>query len=420
MKLLIYIILALILSVVIINTESIQHDYIFFTIGDWTVQASLILFVFILVIILIILYFAVRALVSVIELPARLARWRKIRQTILSEKSITRGLYALIEGNWKHAEKLLIKGAPFSTIPMINYLGAAKAAQYQGALSRRDNYLKLAYGDSSQLNAAVGLTQAELQIGQHQTEQALATLTHLHDELPGNIQVRLMLLQTYQQLEEWKAALDILSKLEREKSLATDEIKSRKLTIYAGLLSKCAATSDQDALDRQWKQIPVILRNNEFLIEVYVKEMLKFTDTSECEILLRKSLKKNWSQPLICLYGLVRGKNETNQLLFAENLLKYHPKDYLLLLTLGRLCLRNNLWGKAQGYLEESLEVNATPDACQELAGLLEARGEFSDAINYYQKGLALATKKSGPGSTHYNQPGYKYVLTNEGKPGLV
>jgi HemY protein len=39
-----------------------------------------------------------------------------------------------------------------------------------------------------------------------------------------------------------------------------------------------------------------------------------------------------------------------------------------LLLTLGRLCLQNSLWGKARDYLENSLQVQRNPEACAELA----------------------------------------------------
>jgi HemY protein len=128
------------------------------------------------------------------------------------------------------------------------------------------------------------------------------------------------------------------------------------------------------------------------LIEIYTTEKLKFTDTVECELLLRKALKKHWDVSLIRLYGLVESNNEAKQLAFAEGLLKRHARDSALLLTLGRLSVRNNLWGKARAYLEESIEIQATPEGYRELAALLEKQGEYSAATVYYQQGLTLAT----------------------------
>jgi len=77
---------------------------------------------------------------------------------------------------------------------------------------------------------------------------------------------------------------------------------------------------------------------------------------------------------------------------FAESLLAGHARDPILLLTLGRLSSRSNLWGKAKGYLEESIDVKPMPESYRELATLLEKQGEHVAANVYYQKGLTLAT----------------------------
>ena len=64
------------------------------------------------------------------------------------------------------------------------------------------------------------------------------------------------------------------------------------------------------------------------------------------------------------------------QLALAESLLGKHPREPELLLALGRIALRNQLWGKARDYLESSLKLAARPDTCAELARLCEHLGE--------------------------------------------
>jgi HemY protein len=61
-------------------------------------------------------------------------------------------------------------------------------------------------------------------------------------------------------------------------------------------------------------------------------------------------------------------------------LLAKHPRDAELLLALGRIALRNRLWGKARDYLESSLRLAARPDTCAELARLCEHLGETQQA----------------------------------------
>ena len=95
---------------------------------------------------------------------------------------------------------------------------------------------------------------------------------------------------------------------------------------------------------------------------------------------------------LVRLYGLVTGSNPDKQLLTAESYLQNHARDSALLLTLGRLCMRNKLWGKARDYLQESIDVQANPEAYYEFAKLHEFEGDRKQAATCYEKGLTLAT----------------------------
>ncbi len=60
----------------------------------------------------------------------------------------------------------------------------------------------------------------------------------------------------------------------------------------------------------------------------------------------------------------------------------------MLLLTLGRLCAHQGLWGKARSYLDASLSIESTHSAHLELARLLEREGRMEQAAAHYQKAL--------------------------------
>ena len=82
------------------------------------------------------------------------------------------------------------------------------------------------------------------------------------------------------------------------------------------------------------------------------------------------------------------------QLQAAEGWLKDHPNDPGLLLTLGRLCLQNSLWGKARDYLESSLRLQRNPEACAELARLLAQLGDAERSNQLFQEGLGLLDER--------------------------
>ena len=299
----------------------------------------------------------------------------------------------MVEGRWKNAEDDLIKGAKYSETPLINYLCAARAAQRLGKIEHRDYYLRLAQAENPGTKTAIGLTQAELQINQQQTELALATLTHMDEEKSGQKQVKMMLLDTYTRLKAWNDVLKILPEIQRHKLLPRENIVARQLEAYAGLLREAGDAVDKNALERIWQEIPKKLRSELYLLEVYTMEKLRFADAADCEPLLRKVLKRQWDSEIVRLYGMVQGADPGGQLSFAEGLLSGHARDPVLLLSLGRLSMRNGLWGKAESYLKESIQMHPLPETYRELAILLEKQGDYSAAASYYQQGLSLATE---------------------------
>ena len=70
-------------------------------------------------------------------------------------------------------------------------------------------------------------------------------------------------------------------------------------------------------------------------------------------------------------------------------------EDPDLLLTVARLCLRNELWGKARSYLESVLSYRPTPEAYQVYGKLLNQLGESDAAADAYRDGLDLAATGS-------------------------
>lgn len=392
MRLLLLIIISLLLAVAVGTYAEHDAGQMIITISGWTIQTSFSFFVISIVVLFLLFYFLLRMISRFWNMPGQLGSWKKGRHQRLSEKYLSHGLMALVEGNWNKAEVSLTKGAPYSQAPLVNYLAAARAAQQLGAVERRDSYLMQAYKEDPDEEVAIGLVQAELQIKQQQTEQALATLTHLHNQKPKQDQVKNMLLHTYAELKDWDAMLKLLPKVQRAGILPREQIQARQLEAYGGLLKQVGMDADKEKLSNAWLNIPRKLRTEFHLIEVYTEEKLKLTDASDCEPLIHKALKKQWDIALLGLYGLVEGKDIARQLKFAEGFLSSHAREPVLLLTLGRLSVKNKLWGKARTYLEESIEINPLPEAYRTLATVLEELGEHGAAAVQYQKGLELAT----------------------------
>ena len=387
MRMLIISLATLFVAVIVALLAMEDPGYVLIAVGEWTIETTVALTVVILLLSFCIIYYSIRAVLRMLAVPGSLRHWQKQRHEHKAVKSLASGLIDLAEGQWQTAEKRLMKYVEDSDASLLNYLAAARAAQEQGADQRRDHYLKLALENHPSADIAVGLTQAELQLNQHQLEQALATLRHLHQLSPKHPQVLKALAGLYQSLGDWNHLLEIVPLLRKRKAMKAEKITDLSQQAYLRLLQAASLFAELSAI---WTRIPESFRENEVLLSVYVRQLLKMGESDLAEPLLRRSLRRKFNESLLMLYGKIDSAEPSRQLELVESLLEDHGRDAIALLTAGRLCLRNKLWGKARSYLEASVNAQPNIEAYNELGNLLERMGESAAAAECFREGLSL------------------------------
>jgi HemY protein len=402
----------LVLGAVIGFTLVAQRDpgYVLINYAGWSVESSFSVLLLVLVVSLFAFHFTLRLLSGTLHLPQRMAYWHRHRRAIRSRRLTNQGLIALAEGSWSRAEKKLSRAATHSDTPLINYLGAARAAQKQGEEQRRDDYLSQAYQSMPDAELAVGLTQADVQLSQGQAEQALATLRHLRSIAPKHVYVLYLLKKLYEHLQSWDELHQLLPELHKYHVLEEKEYNALEHHIFTMLLHR---SDTLDTLNEVWQQLPKRLHQDAALLHEYAQKQQQLGAEEQAEATLYEFLKKHWDPDLIRLYGMLRGSDSNRQLATAEHWLQEHEHHPELLLTLGRLSLHNQLWGKARSYLEASMGMDPRPETCCELGNLLYQLGEKEKATEYYRKGVELT---SGEHCTRFEIPKHTDTL----QPGQV
>lgn len=375
-----------------------DNGYVLISFGNWTVEASLALVLLLNLVLFVLLYLLVRLTARVWSAPGRLRQWQAQRGVQRAQKALTRGLLELSEGQWKRAEKDLLRYAGLSETPLLNYLAAARAAQQQGADERRDHYLKLARERVPAAEMAVGLTRAELQLDHNELEQALKTLGQLREIAPRHPQVLAMLKEIYQRTGRWDELGKLLPVLKRRKVIPREEALRLELRLFRSLLDQAAISGENRQLAAAWRALPVAARNDEGLVILYASYLKELGEEEQVAALLLDAINNHWSPDLVALYGQVSGSDGAQQLSHTETWLQEYPHDPVLLLALGRLCIRNRLWGKARSYLEASIGAGPSAEAYRDLGILLEQIGEQSQALSCFRAGLELASGSSPPG----------------------
>jgi HemY protein len=369
----------------------LQEDtgYVMLAAGPYTVEMSLALLAILVAAAFTLLYLLIRFAVRTAGLPGQVKDWNQRRGARKARRSTTRGLLELSEGNWKAAEKHLIHHADNAETPLLNYLSAARAAQLQGDHDRRDNYIRLAHASMPSADVAVSLTQAELQLAHNQLEQALATLRHLRKIAPHHTYVLRLLKRLYEQLEDWEHLRELMPELKKRKVEDPDTLHQLEVRLHQALLTRASTTSDDRDLMVAWAAVPRALRHDPELLASYLEHLIARGQHNEAESLLRDALKQPLNERLLSLLGQVESVKPGKLLSLGEALLEQQPRNPVLLLALGRLALRAQLWGKARGYLEASIGAGGPPEAYRELGHLLEQQGEQGAALEVYRHGLS-------------------------------
>jgi HemY protein len=305
-------------------------------------------------------------------------------------QKLMRGMIEVAEGNFARGEKMLARAASTSDAPLFNYLQAARAAHLQGNDERRDEWLKLAYEHTPAATNAVLLTQAELQLDREQYEQALATLRRIEENSRDHGYALGLLGTLYYRLEDWDNLGELLPRLKAQGRITKDTIRQWTIRVHREHLDRA---QDGDAVQAAWKDVPRNLRSSLELLEAYFAALIRNGRHEQAEKELAAALKKEWRSPLARLFGLVEGPDASKQLKRAEGWLGAHPEDPDLLLTAARLCLRNELWGKARSYLETVISLRPTPEAYQDYGQLLNRLGEGDAAADAFREGLGLVAE---------------------------
>lgn len=325
--------------------------------------------------------------------------WSRRNRSRRIQLAIEQGQMDLAEGRWVSAQKHLTRAAEAERQPLLFYLGAARAANEQGRYEESDSLLERALERQPQAELAIALNHAQLQVDRADTEGALNTLQAMHERHPHNVQVLRQLQRLHQQRGDWSALIRLLPELRKDKVLPAQELAELERRAWGQNLGLAAqrdtgGEAGLQSLTLAWQQLTSAQRQEPTLVLAYAEQLRRLGAQSEAEEVVRGALKRTYDSHLVRLYGLLRGSDPAKQLQTAEGWLKAHPADASLLLTLGRLCLQNSLWGKARDYFESSLKLERNPETCAELARLLAQLGDTARSNQLFQEGLNLLDER--------------------------
>jgi HemY protein len=352
----------------------------------YRVELSLNLLLLLFVISFAAIYLLLRFIFVAIELPERVREFRARRRRESARKSMIEAQRAFFEGRYGRAEKSAASAIEAGETPVLGAVLAAHAAHELRRYEQRDAYLAQAERLEPEGAAMRIVATAGMLLDQRRFQDALNELKALPEKHKAALRLEL---RAHPQAKNWEQTLPLIAQLERRGVF--DEQQAAQLRTYAQAENLKRKALDQHALEEAWQKIPSDQKRDGKVAAAAVQCFVALGGHAQAAQIVEQALDTEWDSELVGLYGECQVADVIRQIERAEKWLGDNPRDAVLLLVLGKLCARQELWGKAQSYFEASISVEPTYSAHLALAQLHDRLGNMDAARRHYRESLELA-----------------------------
>lgn len=395
MRLLIWIVALFGLAVGLTVAARYNSGYVLVVLPEHRVELSVNFALILIFIAFLGFYIVARLVLLALDMPARAREYRRAQDESRARRTLQDALKAFFQGRHSRAARIAREAIDLGETPALALTVAARASHELRAYQARDDYLQQMERLAPQEAELRAMTRAELLLEERRYHDALQALASLPDKHTGALRLEL---RAQQLAKNWDQVLALLPQLEKRKVF--DQSVVDQLRHYAQAENLKRKASDPKALRAYWERLAPTDRRDGRLAAAAAQAFLALGGCAEAHRIIEDSLEANWNAALLPLYVECLPRDTRKHLERGEAWLQKHPGEPVLLLALGLICMKQELWGKARSYLEASLAVEPTHTAYIKLGELLEKLGKPDEASAAYRRGLdqALTQLKDSTG----------------------
>jgi HemY protein len=372
----------------------LTEGYVLWVMPPWRAEISLNLFVLLQLAALLLVYLLLRLIVNTLRLPAVVNAFRARRARQRKERAAAAALRSFWEGRYSQVLKsaaTVAAGKPDAgeTAAVSDAQGIAALAALKAAHALRDPQRIAFWRAQAEALDAAGWRTARLMaeirsaLDARDFATARAALDQLGTKERRQVAAQRFALRLAQGQGDWAELLRLARQLEKHKVLLPEQAQPLRLHAYHGMLD--TLQDDPVQLARFWRDMPAADRLDTRLALRAAWALTTAGHCAESAQLIEDCLDERWESVLLEPYSECRGGDVLGRIAQCEKWLHEHPQDAVLLLALGRLCMQQQLWGKAQSFLEASLAVAPSCAGHIELARLFDRLERTEEANRHYR-----------------------------------
>ena len=368
-----------------------NDGYVLLVTPPWRVELSLNLLILLQLAGFIVFYLFLRAVAHTLRLPQAVRAYRIRRRREQAELALGDAVRFSFEGRYGHALKSAASAHAAGYVPAFSALLAARAAHALRDEARESEWLRRAaqheLEDGSSRSARL-MTEAELHLDAYRYAEAQGALDVLAAGGQRHIAALRLALRTQRALGDWREVLRLVRQLEKHRALSAEQAAPLRLRAHQEILRSLSL--DAGALAGYWREIAAAERHAPHLAAEVARLLIAAGDCRNAQRVVEDALEEEWDSDLLSTYAECRDGDVLGRIAQAEDWLRRQPRDAQLLLALGRLCRQQQLWGKAQSYLEASLSLEPTRLAHVELGELFDRLKRSDEANRHYRAAAAM------------------------------
>ena len=382
-------------AVAVAMAGRLNEGYVLIVLPPWRAEISLNFLIVALAVLFVAFYALLRTLALTLGMPKRVQAYRIRRQREKSGLVFQDAVRLLFEGRFGQALKRAGEAYDAGRAPALAALIAARAAQRLGDPERQQTWLARAKEQDVRNEAAALMLEAEMLNESRRFQEALLALDKLQGKLGRHIAAMRLELRARQGIGDWNGVLKLLRHLDKRNALPQEMV--RALANKAHLANLARLEDDVQVVANYLRDLSSDERTPEVVL-AGTRRLAMLGATLQAQRLIEGLLDQAdedflWQGELLTLYGSLQGGDEMSRIAQAERWLQQRPEDAGLLLALGRMCVRQRLWGKAQSYLEASLSVEDSQAGHLELARLDDRLERVDEANRHYRAAIASQDK---------------------------
>jgi HemY protein len=338
------------------------------------------------------LYFGLRAIVRTVQLPAQVREWRRLQKKDRARAKLDAAIVALLEGRYGKAQQQAQEALALPHSPGLAALVAARAAIDVRRFDAAEGFLSRPETQATSLAVPRLTLSAEIALEQGQPQEALRILESLKREAGMHTAALRLELRATQAARRFGDIPPLVEQL--VKRGVFDAAQGEQVRIAAQREQLRALAHDAAGLRDAWSRLPESMRTQPPIARAAALSFQQLGGDREAADIVARSLERGWDSELVDLYGECRVPDPTRQIEQAEHWLASHNQDAVLLRVLGTLCQRQQLWGKAQTYLEASVALDNHWRTHLALGEMLGRLGRKDEANTHFVAALRLATEE--------------------------